>query len=136
MQKSKLVTSIIVVIILIYGILANTNIVFSIYGLFLYIINPIFWIVLSGVLYFSIAKIYTNTKLRKKIIQYTTVAVLTYLVIYLLSGLFVTFGNNPYNTTLKGLIINFWILGVPIFAKEYIRYKLINNVYDRDKMNF
>ena len=136
MQKSKLVTSIIVVIILIYGILANTNIVFNIYGLFLYIINPIFWIVLSGVLYFSIAKIYTNTKLRKKIIQYTTVAVLTYLVIYLLSGLFVTFGNNPYNTTLKGLIINFWILGVPIFAKEYIRYKLINNVYDRDKMNF
>ena len=78
MQKSKLVTSIIVVIILIYGILANTNIVFNIYGLFLYIINPIFWIVLSGVLYFSIAKIYTNTKLRKKIIQYTTVAVLTY----------------------------------------------------------
>ena len=136
MQKSKLVTSIIVVIILIYGILANTNIVFNIYGLFLYIINPIFWIILSGVLYFSIAKIYTNTKLRKKIIQYTTVAVLTYLVIYLLSGLFVTFGNNPYNTTLKGLIINFWILGVPIFAKEYIRYKLINNVYDRDKMNF
>ena len=136
MQKSKLVTSIIVVIILIYGILANTNIVFNIYGLFLYIINPIFWIVLSGVLYFSIAKIYTNTKLRKKIIQYTTVAVLTYLVIYLLSGLFVTFGNNPYNTTLKGLIINFWILGVPMFAKEYIRYKLINNVYDRDKMNF
>ena len=136
MQKSKLVTSIIVVIILIYGILANTNIVFNIYGLFLYIINPIFWIILSGVLYFSIAKIYTNTKLRKKIIQYTTVAVLTYLVIYLLSGLFVTFGNNPYNTTLKGLIINFWILGVPIFAKEYIRYKLINNVYDRDKMKF
>ena len=136
MQKSKLVTSIIVVIILIYGILANTNIVFNIYGLFLYIINPIFWIILSGVLYFSIAKIYTNTKLRKKIIQYTTVAALTYLVIYLLSGLFVTFGNNPYNTTLKGLIINFWILGVPIFAKEYIRYKLINNVYDRDKMNF
>ena len=136
MQKSKLVTSIIVVIILIYGILANTNIVFNIYGLFLYIINPIFWIILSGVLYFSIAKKYTNTKLRKKIIQYTTVAVLTYLVIYLLSGLFVTFGNNPYNTTLKGLIINFWILGVPIFAKEYIRYKLINNVYDRDKMNF
>ena len=32
MQKSKLVTSIIVVIILIYGILANTNIVFNIYG--------------------------------------------------------------------------------------------------------
>ena len=133
MQKSKLVTAIIVVIILIYGILANTNIVFSIYGLFLYIINPIFWVVLCGVLYFSITKIYTNTKLRKKIIQYTTVAVLTYLVVYLLSGLFVTFGKNPYNTTLKGLIINFWILGIPIFAKEYIRYKLINNVYDRDK---
>ena len=138
MQKSKLVTAIIVVIILIYGVISNSILVFNniVYRWYLYIINPLFWVILSGILYLTISKIYTNTKLRKKIIHFTIVAVLSYLIVYLLSGLFVTFGKNPYNTTLKGLIINFWILGVPIFAKEYIRYKLVNNVYDRDKVQF
>ena len=136
MQKSKLVTTIIILIILIYGLLSNLRFVYGLNGLYLYIINPIFWIIFCVVLFFALGKLYTNTKLRKKIIQYTTVATLTYLIVYMLSGLFVTFGENPYSTTLKGLIINFWSLGIPIFAKEYIRYKLINNVYDRDKVKF
>ena len=136
MQKSKLVTTIIILIILIYGLLSNLRFVYGLNGLYLYIINPIFWIIFCVVLFLTLGKLYTNTKLRKKIIQYTTVATLTYLIVYMLSGLFVTFGKNPYSTTLKGLIINLWSLGIPIFAKEYIRYKLINNVYDRDKVKF
>ena len=136
MQKSKLVTTIIILIILIYGLLSNLRFVYGLNGLYLYIINPIFWIIFCVVLFFTLGKLYTNTKLRKKIIQYTTVATLTYLIVYMLSGLFVTFGENPYSTTIKGLIINFWSLGIPIFAKEYIRYKLINNVYDRDKVKY
>ena len=136
MQKSKLVTTIIILIILIYGLLSNLRFVYGLNGLYLYIINPIFWIIFCVVLFLTLGKLYTNTKLRKKIIQYTTVATLTYLIVYMLSGLFVTFGENPYSTTLKGLIINLWSLGIPIFAKEYIRYKLINNVYDRDKVKF
>ena len=136
MQKSKLVTAIIILIILIYGILANFRFALGLNGLYLYIINPVFWILFCIVLFLTLARNYTNTKLRKKTIHYTIVATLTYLIVYLLSGLFVTFGKNPYSTTLKGLIINFWMLGIPIFAKEYIRYKLINNVYDRDKVKF
>ena len=136
MQKSKLVTAIFIIVILIYGLLSNFRFVFGLNGLYLYIVNPIFWIIFCIVLFFTLGTLYTNTKLRKKIIQYTTVATLTYLIVYMLSGLFVTFGKNPYSTTLKGLIINLWSLGIPIFAKEYIRYKLINNVYDRDKVKF
>ena len=136
MQKSKLVTAIFILVILIYGLLSNFRFVFGLNGLYLYIVNPIFWIIFCIVLFFTLGTLYTNTKLRKKIIQYTTVATLTYLIVYMLSGLFVTFGENPYSTTLKGLIINLWSLGIPIFAKEYIRYKLINNVYDRDKVKF
>lgn len=136
MQKSKIVTAIFILVILIYGLLSNFRFVFGLNGLYLYIVNPIFWIIFCIVLFFTLGTLYTNTKLRKKIIQYTTVATLTYLIVYMLSGLFVTFGENPYSTTLKGLIINLWSLGIPIFAKEYIRYKLINNVYDRDKVKF
>lgn len=51
----------------------------------------------------------------------------------MLSGLIVTFGKNPNSSTLKGLVYNLWIFGSVMVAKEYIRYKLINNVYDRDK---
>lgn len=136
MQKSKLVTAIFIIVILIYGLLSNFRFVFGLNGFYLYIVNPIFWIIFCVILFLSLGKLYTNTKLRKKIIQYTTVATLTYLIVYMLSGLFVTFGENPYSTTIKGLIINLWSLGIPIFAKEYIRYKLINNVYDRDKVKF
>ena len=136
MQKSKLVTAIIILIILIYGLISNCRFILGLNGLFLYIINPIFWIIFCLALYFILGRNYTNTKLRRKITQYTIVAVLTYLIVYMLSGLFVTFGKNPYSTTLKGLIINLWSLGTPIFAKEYIRYKLINNVYDKDKIKF
>ena len=136
MQKSKIVTAIFILVILIYGLLSNFRFVFGLNGLYLYIVNPIFWIIFCIVLFFTLGTLYTNTKLRKKIIQYTTVATLTYLIVYMLSGLFVTFGKNPYSTTLKGLIINLWSLGIPIFAKEYIRYKLINNVYDRNKVKF
>ena len=136
MQKSKLVTTIFIIIILIYGLLSNFRFRLGLNGLYLYIVNPILWIIFCIVLFFTLGTLYTNTKLRKKIIQYTTVATLTYLIVYMLSGLFVTFGENPYSTTLKGLIINLWSLGISIFAKEYIRYKLINNVYDRDKVKF
>lgn len=52
----------------------------------------------------------------------------------MLSGLFITFGNNPYLTTLKGIVLNIWMFGVVIIAKEYIRYRLINNVYEKDKI--
>lgn len=136
MQKSKLGTALIILGILIYGLISNIVLIYKINIVYLYIINPLFWILLSGFLFLSLGKNYDNKKLRNSIIQYTTVAVLSYIIIYLLSGLFVTFGNNPYNTTLYGFIKNMWITGVAICAREYIRYKLINNVYDREKVKY
>lgn len=136
MQKSKLGTALIILGILIYGLISNIVLIYKINIVYLYIINPLFWILLSGFLFLSLGKNYDNKKLRNSIIQYTTVAVLSYIIIYLLSGLFVTFGKNPYNTTLYGFIKNLWITGVAICAREYIRYKLINNVYDREKAKY
>lgn len=34
----------------------------------------------------------------------------------------------------KGIVINIWIFGVIFISKEIIRYKLINNVYEKEKM--
>ena len=76
---------------------------------------------------------YENKKLRKEIIEYVLIACLVYIFVYLISGLFVTFGKNPYSRTLKGIFLNIWSMGSVIIAREYIRYRLINNVYNKDK---
>ena len=133
MQKSKNMTIVIIILILLFGLLGNIKLVRDINIIYLYIINPIFWIGLSILLHYLLGKNIENKKLKKPIIEYTIIATLVYIIVYMVSGLFVTFGKNPYNATLIGLIHNLWIFGSVLVAKEYVRYKLINNVYDKDK---
>ena len=133
MQKSKNATIALIIAILLFGLLGNIKLVKEINILYLYIINPLFWISLSIALYFLLEKNHENKKLRKPIIEYTIIAILVFIIVYMISGLFVTFGKNPYNTSIKGLIHNLWISGTILIAKEYIRYKLINNVYEKEK---
>lgn len=133
MQKSKNATIAMIIAIFLYGIFANFKLVREVNILYLYVINPIFWIAIALLLHFLLGKSTENRKLKKPIIQYMIIAVLAYIIIYMISGLFVTFGKNPYNTSFTGLIHNLWIFGVTLIVKEYIRYKLIDNVYDKDK---
>ena len=133
MQKSKNATIAIIIGILFYGLLGSLKLVKEINTLYNYIINPLFWIGLAILLYILLGKSIENRKLRKPIIQYTIIAVLVWIIVYMLSGLVVTFGKNPYSTTLKGLFYNIWMFGTVLVAKEYIRFKLINNVYDKYK---
>ena len=133
MQKSRNATIAIIVGIFFYVLLANLKLVKEFNIIYLYIINPLFWIGLSILLYSILGKNIENKKMREPIIKYTIIAILTLIIVYMLSGLIVTFGRNPNSTTLKGLAYNLWIFGSVMVAKEYIRYKLINNVYDKDK---
>ena len=134
MQKSKLATIFLILTILIYGLLSKIKFIYDFNGLNLYVINPLFWLILSIILTVFIKNNYENKKLKRNILQYTTVAVLVYIIVYMVSGLFVTFGKNPYNTSFIGLLKNLWMFGIPICAKEFIRYKLINNVYKKDEV--
>lgn len=133
MQKSKKATIIIIITMLVYGFFATFKLIKEINILYLYIINPLFWLLLAGFLYLTLGKSIENKKMKKSIIQYTIVAILTYILIYMISGIVVTFGKNPYDTTVFGIITNIWMFGVAIVSKEYIRYKLIDNVYEKDK---
>ena len=134
MQKSIKVTIGIIILIFIYTILASFNLSINISKTYLYIINPIFFISTAIFLRITLGKSLEKRKLKKEIFNYTLVAVLFYIIIYMVSGLVVTFGKNPYVTNLKGVLVNFWIFGTIIIAKEYIRFKLINNVYEKDKI--
>lgn len=134
MQKNKKATIIVILLILVYGLLAEFKLIPNINNIYLYIINPIIWISLVVFLKKVLGKSYEVKKLKDDIISYSLIAVLAYILTYLISGLFITFGKNPYSRTLLGIITNLWIFAVPIIAKEYIRYKLINNVYEKDKI--
>lgn len=133
MQKSKNATIVIMIIILLFGLLGSMNLVRNINVIYLYIINPFFWIGLSILLHYALGNNIENRRLKKPIMEYTIIATLVFIIVYMLSGLFVTFGKNPYNATPIGLMHNLWIFGTILIAKEYVRYKLINNVYEKDK---
>ena len=133
MQKSKNATIIIIILICFFGLLGNIKLIKDKNVIYLYIINPIFWIISSIILHYLLGKNIENKKLKKPIMEYTIIATLVFIIVYMLSGLFVTFGKNPYNVTPTGLLHNLWIFGTVLVAKEIIRYKLINNVYDKDK---
>lgn len=130
MQKSKLTTICMILIIVIYTTLRVT--VLASFEK-IYMTNPIFWIVYAIILLKILGKSFANTMIKNEITQYTIIASLSYIIINIIIGLFVGFGKNPYLNTIAGITMNFWTIGVPIICREIIRYKLINNVYDRDK---
>lgn len=99
-----------------------------------YLLCPISFVAVTAILHLIIPnKIVTVQKNRKEISQYVIITTLLYIIIYLLSGLFTGFGKNPYDTSLLGLFINM-LSNIPIYiALELMRYKLVNNVYKKDK---
>lgn len=120
------------IIILIYVILSQK--VFCDYGQkFTNIINPIFWIISLITMYIAMPPKIINKRNEKKIVQYTIVGALVYIIVYFLSGLFVTFGRNPYSNTFSGIITNLWVTGIVIVGREYTRYKIIAATNKKDK---
>ena len=132
MQKSKIITILIILLILVY-ILISQFYLNSLGNIYTFIINPLFFVSIALTLKFLITPPYSTNKFKKDIIQYVLITILIYTLIYLLSGLLVTFGKNPYSSSVRGIIINLFSSGLIIFCREYIRYKLINNVYNNDK---
>ena len=98
-----------------------------------YIINPLFFLIMAVILKSTILSPYKTEKFSKAIRQLIIITVLSYSVVFLFSGVFLTYGNNPYSTTFKGLMLNLYSIGSVIVFREYIRYKLINNVYKKDR---
>lgn len=132
MKQTKIETIIIFAILILYYVISKIYFI-KLGSIYTMVINPLFWILLCISLKFYIKKTYSTAKLRKEIINYTLITVLGYIIIYLISGLFITFGENPNSTTIKGLIINFWITGSVVLTREYVRYLIVNNTYEKQK---
>lgn len=132
LQKSSKITIFMLAILIVYSIIANYSLVG--YGfLYYFIVNPLFWIIFIISANFLCARCNGNTKLSIGVMEYTLVASLVYIGIYIFSEFFVDIGDNPYSFTIKGILINCIVYILPIIAKEYVRFKLINNVFEKDK---
>ena len=134
MQKNKIATICFIIGIGVYVLLGDFLIFKLSSAVFTNIINPLFWTSLAIILYKLLGKNIENKKLIKETIEYTLIACIVYILVFLFSGLFVTFGRNPFVTTIKGFILNLWRFGAVIIAREYVRYRLVNNVQNKDKL--
>lgn len=132
MRESKFLTIIILVILLTYFLLSQ--ICLASYGnIYTYLINPLFFLILAIVLKFLFLSPYKTNRYKKDIIQYVFITMLLHAFLYLLSGLLTGYGTNPYSATFRGIVFNLYSTGLVILLREYIRCKLINNVFKKDR---
>ena len=132
MQKSKSVTIFIIIFIFVYFLFSQFYL--RTFGnIYIYIINPLFFVAMALILKFTIKSPYKTDKYNKSITFYVIVTIIAYSIVYLLSGIFLTYGSNPYSNTFKGIALNMYSMGLVIACIEYIRFKLINNVVKKDQ---
>ena len=132
MQKNKGVTIFILVLIFIYFLFSQFYLK-TLGSINTYIINPIFFIIVAIFVKFIITSPYKNNKFKKTFIKYVIIIFLAYAIVYIISGLLLTYGKNPYSTSIKGILLNLYSMGIVIVAREYIRYKLIGNTFKDDR---
>lgn len=131
MQKSRNTTIFILIIMFAYFLFSQFYLK-ALGSIYVYIINPIFFILMAIGIKLIITTSFKSDKFKKIIFQYVNIALSVYILIYFLSGLFFTYGKNPYSIGIKGTIYNLYSVGLVILCREYIRYKLINNIPKKD----
>ena len=132
MQKNRNTTILILIVLSMYFLFSQFYLK-TLGNRFTYLINPIFFLLITLIIKFTLLSQYKTTKYKKSILQYVIVASLTYSILLLVSGVFLTYGNNPYSTTFKGIMLNLYSIGLVVFCTEYIRYKLISNTLKKDQ---
>lgn len=132
MEKTRNITILHLILIFAYFLFSQFYLK-TLGNFYTYLINPAFFIILALILKYTIVSPYKTKKYKKSIMYYIIITIFAYVVIYLISGLLSTYGKNPYANSFKGIILNLYSVGLVIVCKEYIRYKLINNVFKKDR---
>ena len=93
-----------------------------------YIIKPVIWIFIGIIAFiFFQSERLINTKYKKDVDFIVIVAILLYYLIYFLLGYVKGFANNPYDTSIRGMLLNLWSIVPIIISREYIRCYIVNN---------
>lgn len=131
MQKSRNITLLIMGALLICFYI-NQTMLSDMGNMYAYVINPLMHIGIVILFKILISSPYTTNRFKKETIQYVLITMLIYAIVYLTLGLLTGYGQNPYSTSLRGIAINLFVHASAFCSIEYIRYKLIHNVYKKD----
>lgn len=93
-----------------------------------YVIKPVIWIFI-GIIAFVFFKneVNVNNKYKREVNFAVLVSSLIYFLTYFILGYIKGFANNPYDITLKGIMLNLWTFVPILIVREYIRYYMVNN---------
>jgi signal peptidase len=94
-----------------------------------YILQPVLWGLLAW-LVLALPKYRTAAKLRVKasIVQLALMIGFFQVLLYIVGGLFSSFGNSPYSFTPLGILINLFFVGSMLIGMELSRAWLVNHM--------
>ena len=98
------------------------------------VINPLTWIGISIFGLFYIGNKTFKKRYHYDVNQTILLLLIIYVIIYYMSGLFLSYVKVPYSYTLLGIIKNLWTYGIVIICEEYLRQLLVHN-YNKNKIN-
>lgn len=121
--------------ILILSTIILTSLILEITGLstdigsyYAYVLKPLIWIFIGIICYFFFKDdVVANLKYKKEVNFCVIVATLIYFIIYFILGYIKGFAHNPYDSSLKGILLNLWTFVPILIVKEYARFYMINN---------
>ena len=96
-------------------------------NIFNYIINPLFWIIIFLISIFINKERIEKVKFKSIKLQILFIIVVSYLILYFISGLFIGYTKNIYNTSIIGIIKNIYTYIIPIIFMEYTRTALVHS---------
>ncbi len=126
MKNFNIKTTIIYILIILYIIFTNIIGYRDFINTFNYIINPLFWIIIFTISIFINKEHIKKVKHKSIKLQTIFIIVVSYLIIYFLSGLSLGYTRNVYNTSFICIIKNIYTYVLPIILIEYTRATLIN----------
>lgn len=105
-----------------------TGISASMGSYYAYVIKPLLWIFIGIICYFFFKNdVIANLKYKKEVRFFVIIATLVYFIIYFCLGYIKGFAHNPYDSSLKGVLLNLWTFIPVLVVREYTRFYLINN---------
>ncbi|MEG0995159.1 MAG: hypothetical protein RSE91_04255, partial [Bacilli bacterium] len=91
----------------------------------IYIIKPLLWLALAVFTYIFTKDKYVKVKDKNKVLQICIIIVMSYTIIYYLSGLYFGFIKTAYSRSLFSIIKNIYAFVLIIIAEEYVRYRIL-----------
>lgn len=127
MNKINIKIILLFLLIFIYEIFVSIIFVDKIVSLYNVLINPIMWLLIFIIAFYINSNDDSRIKYKTDKIQTILIIIISYIILYLLSGLLLGYTNSPFSHSIIAIIKNIWSFLIIIIFQEYVRYVLLNN---------